>query len=170
MPHFSYQWPEGVSEKLTRNFRAYEWFITGNDLHETLNPKVSESEAAYILRTAKAVQLARDHFGFPFWITSGHRAKELNTAIGGSKTSAHMYGRAIDFRPRDKWASKHTARLSKEIAEWMWENVEDLDQVIYYDLSRGGHVHFGIAAKGKKSRGELRHAAKGGGYPVIKRR
>ena len=39
----------------------------------------------------------RKHFGVPIMISSGYRSKELNTAIGGSATSQHSFGEAIDI-------------------------------------------------------------------------
>jgi uncharacterized protein YcbK (DUF882 family) len=39
----------------------------------------------------------RKHFGVPIHISSGYRSKALNTAIGGSLTSQHCSGEAIDI-------------------------------------------------------------------------
>jgi hypothetical protein len=39
----------------------------------------------------------RVHFGVPIRISSGYRSKALNTAIGGSLTSQHCKGEAIDI-------------------------------------------------------------------------
>jgi zinc D-Ala-D-Ala carboxypeptidase len=39
----------------------------------------------------------RAHFGCPIHISSGYRSKELNDAIGGSQTSQHSKGQAIDI-------------------------------------------------------------------------
>lgn len=39
----------------------------------------------------------RKHFNKPIFISSGYRSKELNTAIGGSLTSQHCKGEAIDI-------------------------------------------------------------------------
>lgn len=39
----------------------------------------------------------RNHFGVPIHISSGYRSKELNDAIGGSQTSQHSKGQAIDI-------------------------------------------------------------------------
>jgi len=59
-------------------------------------PKNSHLEAAKEL--AKNIfQPIRDHFGKPIWISSGYRSKLLNEAIGGSKTSQHCKGEAIDI-------------------------------------------------------------------------
>lgn len=35
--------------------------------------------------------------GNPMVISSGYRSPELNAAVGGSKTSQHMLGQAVDF-------------------------------------------------------------------------
>jgi hypothetical protein len=42
-------------------------------------------------------QPLRDHFGVPIAVTSGFRSKELNRKIGGSSTSQHMVGEALDL-------------------------------------------------------------------------
>lgn len=39
----------------------------------------------------------REHFGVPIIISSGYRSKELNDAIGGSLSSQHCKGEAIDI-------------------------------------------------------------------------
>lgn len=39
----------------------------------------------------------REHFNAPIHISSGYRSKELNSAIGGSATSQHCSGEAIDI-------------------------------------------------------------------------
>jgi hypothetical protein len=42
-------------------------------------------------------QPIRKHFGKPIHISSGYRSAALNKAIGGSKTSQHCKGEAIDI-------------------------------------------------------------------------
>ena len=39
----------------------------------------------------------RDHFKVPIRISSGYRSEILNKAVGGSKTSQHSLGQAIDI-------------------------------------------------------------------------
>jgi hypothetical protein len=39
----------------------------------------------------------RNHFKCPILISSGYRSKELNNKIGGSKTSQHCLGQAVDI-------------------------------------------------------------------------
>ena len=45
----------------------------------------------------KIFEPVRQHFGVPIYVTSGYRCKALNDAIGGSPTSQHMQGEAMDI-------------------------------------------------------------------------
>jgi hypothetical protein len=42
-------------------------------------------------------QPIREHFGKPIHVSSGYRSKDLNKAIGGSQTSQHSKGQAMDI-------------------------------------------------------------------------
>jgi hypothetical protein len=46
---------------------------------------------------ANIFQPIREHFGKPILISSGYRSAELNKAIGGSLSSQHCSGEAIDI-------------------------------------------------------------------------
>lgn len=46
---------------------------------------------------ANIFQPIREHFGKPIFISSGYRSAELNKAIGGSLSSQHCSGEAIDI-------------------------------------------------------------------------
>jgi hypothetical protein len=50
-----------------------------------------------LLHTAFCMQQIRDLLKQPIRITSGYRCEELNRALGGSKTSQHCKGEAVDF-------------------------------------------------------------------------
>ena len=59
-------------------------------------PSEKHLEAAKLL--AKSIfQPIRDCFAVPIFISSGYRSDALNEAIGGSKTSQHSKGEAIDI-------------------------------------------------------------------------
>ena len=46
---------------------------------------------------AELLERIREHFGKPVTITSGYRTTAHNAAVGGSKSSQHLLGRAADF-------------------------------------------------------------------------
>lgn len=77
-------------------------------------------------------------------IHSAYRSERLNIAIGGSKTSVHTLGCAVDFTPVNK---KHKL---KDIVLWCIENKKTLnyDQIIY----EGTWIHIGL----KNAQGEIR--------------
>ena len=47
------------------------------------------------------LQCIREHFGAKVHITSGYRTAAHNAAVGGSKSSQHLLGRAADFWVED---------------------------------------------------------------------
>ena len=69
-------------------------------------------------------QPIRDHFGVPIRISSGYRSKELNTAIGGSLSSQHCQGEAIDID------MDGTTVKNSEIFNYIKDNL-NFDQLIW---------------------------------------
>jgi zinc D-Ala-D-Ala carboxypeptidase len=70
-------------------------------------------------------QPIRDHFGVPIGLSSGFRCKKLNAAIGGSKTSQHMSGSALDID-----ADMYGKITNKQVFDYIRENL-DFDQLIW---------------------------------------
>ena len=57
------------------------------------------SDAIMIDQTLVALlQAIREHFGKAVTITSGYRTGTHNTAVGGSKSSQHLLGKAADIQ------------------------------------------------------------------------
>lgn len=70
-------------------------------------------------------QPLRDAFKCPIYVSSGYRSSELNAAIGGSKRSQHMEGRALDLD-----ADVFGRCTNGEIFRWILNNVT-FDQLIW---------------------------------------
>jgi hypothetical protein len=65
---------------------------------------VPQNLQANVVKTAQQMEKVREALGGrPLRVTSWYRCKALNNAIGGSKTSAHMRGLAVDFKPPLGW-------------------------------------------------------------------
>jgi len=68
----------------------------------------------------------RANFRCPIHISSGYRSNELNDAIGGSKTSQHSKGQAIDI---DMDGSSHGV-TNADVYNFIKDNL-DYDQLIW---------------------------------------
>lgn len=88
----------------------------------------------------------RNHFGIPLPVSSFFRCEALNKAIGGSKTSQHCKGEAIDM---DADGSPIT---NKQIFDWAKANLK-FDQLIWeYGTSENpAWVHISFSKHGNRN-------------------
>ena len=102
-------------------------------------------------------QPIRDHFGVPIRISSGYRSKELNTAIGGSLSSQHCQGEAIDID------MDGTSITNAQIFNFIKDNL-NFDQLIaeFPVNSNPAWVHVSYESTGKQ-RKQILVAKKVGG-------
>lgn len=68
-------------------------------------------------------QPLRDGIGKPIRISSGYRSEKLNKAVGGSKTSQHNKGQALDLVATSGFTNK-------DIFDYIKNNLE-FDQIIW---------------------------------------
>lgn len=84
---------------LSKNLTLEE--VTKSSTAEKLkirNDNMTEEVLTNLKALAEAIfQAARDKFG-PIRISSGYRSPELNKAVGGSQTSQHSKGEALDLQ------------------------------------------------------------------------
>ena len=76
------------------------------------------------LLAEKIFEPIREHFGVPIRISSGYRSKELNAKIGGSSSSQHCKGQAIDID------NDGTSITNKQIFDYIKDNLP-FDQLIW---------------------------------------
>ena len=74
------------ARQLSPSFKVREFGCKGSDV-------VLLDEELVVL-----LQCIREHFGKPLHITSGYRTAAHNAAVGGSKSSQHLLGRAADIQ------------------------------------------------------------------------
>lgn len=101
----------------------------------------------------------RKHFGVPIHISSGYRSKELNTLIGGSLTSQHCSGEAIDI-DMDGSANGVT---NKMVFDFIKDNL-NFDQLISELGTKDAPdwVHVSWETTGKQRKQVLRAVKKSG--------
>lgn len=121
-----------LSQRLSDHFALREMIVTA---HRTVdNTPTPEVIAELMLVCNRLLEPVRQQFG-PLWVTSGYRCGELNTLIGGSKTSAHVFGCAADFVP------VRAGVTTTEIVEWIVASDLPFDQVIDEHSSTADWVH-----------------------------
>ena len=133
------RWDDNLSE----NFKLEELTRNGQGIE---NKPDARAVVNLTILAQHFLQPIREAVGKPVIITSGYRCRKLNTAVGGSKTSAHMRGEAADF--------KVAGMTSLELAKLIHGLDLPFDQLIAYaprstpewTAPKEGWVHLGIMA------------------------
>lgn len=94
------------------------------------NSPSKEIEKNLISLIDNCLDIIRESFGEPIKVNSGYRCPELNTAVKGSKTSAHVKGMAADLDSKDNKKLWDTIiELNKrgiiEFRQLIWEKGND---------------------------------------------
>lgn len=110
----------------------------------------------------KVFEPIREHFKVPIHISSGYRSKELNAAIGGSLTSQHCSGEAIDIDMDGSASGVSNA----DVFNYIKNNLE-FDQLIWeFGTDKNPDwVHVSYETSGKQ-RKQILKAVKSGGKTV----
>jgi zinc D-Ala-D-Ala carboxypeptidase len=111
------------------------------------NMPTPEHIANFKILAEKVFEPIREHFRCPIHISSGYRSKELNAAIGGSLTSQHCSGEAIDI-DMDGTPNGVTNRM---VFDYIKDNLE-FDQLIYEfgDSNNPDWVHVSYETTGNQ--------------------
>ena len=97
----------------------------------------------------------REAWDAPLVVSSGYRCPELNDAVGGSKTSAHLAGWAADLVP-ESGDGRGVQELVNFTVEWLTATSLPFDQMI--DERSGGRrwLHLGIRNLKGEQRKEMK--------------
>jgi hypothetical protein len=122
----------------------------------------AEHIANFKLLAENIFEPIRNHFRVPIIISSGYRSKELNTEIGGSLTSQHCTGEAIDI----DMDGTPNGVTNKMIFDYIRENL-NFDQLIYEfgTAENPDWVHVSYESSGKQRKQVLK-ATKNAGKTV----
>lgn len=113
--------------------------------------------------TENVLDPLREAWGSPIEVNSGYRCDELNKKIGGSKTSSHRFGFAVDLKPVNGLIDEFFEFVKK----YFMENEILFDQIIDEYSGKSHWVHIGY----KNSKGEQRKQIKiykNGKYYLVK--
>lgn len=147
--------------QITKNFHLNELTYSNTAVIRKIDNRPNQAITNNLIEaTKKLFQPARDILGKPMRVSSGYRSNALNKAIGGSTTSAHSYGYAIDF----KVAGMTTRELATVLARELKAKSIKFDQLILeYPDSRSTWIHLGYKNRSGQQRGQVLTAKKIGG-------
>ena len=147
--------------RLSQNFTIQEYIKSQTALRQGIDNTPTEEHmgnATALFRNV--VQKVRDQFGVTV-INSGYRGEALNKAVGGSSTSQHCKGEAVDI--------ECPGTPNYDVAKWIEENL-DFDQLILEFYTPGipdsGWVH--VSYKSEGNRKSVLTAMKENGKTVYK--
>lgn len=112
---------ENISKHISYKEGTYS--LTANRLGLPNDPS-DEQLSCMKLLAEKIFEPLRDHVSHPIKINSFYRGPQLNKAIGGSRSSQHCKGQAMDID--DSYGNATNAYMYK----WIKENL-DFDQMIW---------------------------------------
>jgi len=144
-----------MPKSLSDHFTLEELTFSQTAARKGIDNKPSAGALKNLGRLAAALEEVRALLGgVSIVISSGYRSPELNKAVGGSKSSAHMEGLAADFTAP---AAGTVLQVARKIA------ASDVayDQLIY---EYGNWVHIGIAQEGAEPRKQKLSIFQGTGY------
>ena len=117
--------PEG---QITANFKMSELTHSNTAVAKKLSNKPSTAHEQNLVAAAiNLFQPVRELLGQPMVINSGYRSPTVNKAVGGSATSAHSIGYAIDF-VCPKFGN--TVKIAKFLVEKLYTQKIGFDQLI----------------------------------------
>ena len=139
--------------KLSKNLSLVEFTRSQTAKRRGIDNTPTDNHLEAAKKLAENIfQPIREHFGKPIFITSGYRSEALNKAIGGSTTSQHSKGEAIDID-----MDGHGKPTNTEVFYYIKENL-DFDQLIWEfgDDENPDWVHVSFKAMGEQRNQILR--------------
>jgi putative chitinase len=94
--------------QLTEHFSLAEATVTGVKADNT----PTDAQLEVIKKTASQLEKVREVLGVPLKINSWFRSASVNKAVGGSATSAHSYGLAVDFKTKEFTVAEICAKIN----------------------------------------------------------
>ncbi|MEJ6467240.1 D-Ala-D-Ala carboxypeptidase family metallohydrolase [Fusobacterium ulcerans] len=124
--------------KISEYFTEQETVVSAEGTKRGIKNIPNQDEKDNILYTASRMDKVRKYLGVPLIVLSWFRSEVLNTVVGGSKTSAHRYGLAVDVYST-KMESKE---IYNKLIEAQEKGIMQFDQLIYYPKQNFLHIGF----------------------------
>ena len=131
-----------LNQKLSNNFTLGEFIASDTAKKKGINNTPTLADICHMKELCiNLLQPIRDAWGKPIKVTSGYRCYKLNKAVGGSPTSVHMRGWAVDIKP----ASGSYKDFEDFVINFLEEHPEiKYDQCIRETSGNSKWVHLGL--------------------------
>jgi hypothetical protein len=146
-------------ERISKHISYKEAIHSNTAIRKGINNEPDGDQlAAMKLVAEKVFEPVRVHYNVPIRINSFLRVSALNVAVGGSKSSQHCKGEAIDMD-----SLRVTEVTNKDIFNYIKDNL-DFDQLIweYGTDKEPDWVHVSYSANGNRK--QVLKAVRGKGY------
>lgn len=145
---------EKKEEKLTEHFSLEELTRTDEEELQEKNRAEGKLYKEQLKKLAEFAEQIRKIIDCPMVVTSAFRGEDLNKKLGGSPTSKHRFGEAIDFIPKIKSAKEAFTEII-------------ISNIIYHEIilerrGKGHLIHIAMGEKRKKL-----YSPEGGKYVFI---
>ena len=135
-------------------------YFTINELCKSDTAKVlhidntpTESVRKNLLNLIDFLNDLREAWGSPIKVTSGYRCPKLNSAVGGSKTSAHLKGNAADLQPMNGQMKE----FKKFVVEYLKDNNCSWDQCLLERSAFAEWIHIGLYSNSGQQRKQIKN-------------
>ena len=115
------------------------------------NSPTTEVRANLVTLVNNLLDPLREAWKSPIRVTSGFRCGVLNKAVGGSTTSAHLYGLAADIVP----VNGRIKEFKEFCKTYFADKKQRFDQVILETNGASEWVHIGLSTKDGRKRGQI---------------
>lgn len=127
---------------ITEHFTLEEMTASAEAKKSGIKNVPTQKEKQNLKELCDFLELFRTHYGKAIRVTSGYRCQKLNTALGGSKTSSHVYGLAADLKPADGDMRDFQRKMVTFLKQ-----TKGYDQVIFEKIDAQGianWIHVGV--------------------------
>lgn len=129
--------------KLSAHFSLAEMTFSATAARKGIPNEAPPEIVDRLILTADRMEKVRSLLGDkPIRVLSGYRNQKVNTVVGGSKTSAHRTGHAVDFTCPE-------FGTPAQVASYLAEHLKDYDQIIE-EFGSWVHVGFGPGKRMQK--------------------
>jgi hypothetical protein len=136
--------------KISEHLSLSELTVSDSAKRNGISNLPTETHLSFLRVLAdKVFEPIRNYFNTPIFISSGYRSEALNKAIGGSKTSQHCKGQAIDI----DMDGSNSEVTNNKIFHWAKANLKFTQLIAEFPDKEGnlGWVHIGYDAQNLKN-------------------